>query len=306
MVGAKQLVTLVFILVPAGAVRPSGVCSGHYIALHRCACRGGLQAWRERRPGLQVPEVLIEANANIVVKIPSVWNPWLGYSSPFRWHKSTLTVASKPTQVAQADFGRNLKPALAAKLFVFSVFHSLWLSGKFFLFFASKSTLCGAKSTIVVASKVRFTRSHGNLKSTSKVAYQSPLCAATKVDFGFQVASQSPPRAATKVDFGFKVAFQSPLRTAQSRLRFSSRILKSALTARLLLKLHGSMPNYYLETLQLGGCTQITTRKITLAGFAHSQARGLRTNNYSTWLIRLSYLGGYTLQEYSGDGFREH
>jgi hypothetical protein len=36
--------------------------------LHRGARRGGLQAWRERRPGLQVPEVLIEASANIVVK----------------------------------------------------------------------------------------------------------------------------------------------------------------------------------------------------------------------------------------------
>jgi hypothetical protein len=45
--------------------------------------------------------------------------------------------------------------------------------------------------------------SHGNLKSTSKVAYESLLCAATKVDFDFQVASQSPPCAATKVDFGF-------------------------------------------------------------------------------------------------------
>jgi hypothetical protein len=32
---------------------------------------------------------------------------------------------------------------------------------------------------------------------------------------------------------------------------------------------------------------------------------GLLTNHYSTWLIRLSYLGGYTLQEYS-DGYREH
>jgi hypothetical protein len=41
MAGAKQLVTLGFILVPAGAVRPAGVCSGHYIALHRSACRGG-------------------------------------------------------------------------------------------------------------------------------------------------------------------------------------------------------------------------------------------------------------------------
>jgi hypothetical protein len=129
-----------------------------------------------------------------------------------------------------------------------------------FHFLHLKSSPCGAKSTIVVTSKVRFIQSHDNLKSTSKVAYQSPLYVVTKVDFGFQVASQSPPRAATNVDFGFKVAFQSPLRAAQSRLLFSSRILKSALKARLLLKLHGSMPNYYLETLQLGGCTQITTR----------------------------------------------
>jgi hypothetical protein len=37
------------------------VCSRHYIALHRGACRGELQARRERRQGPQVPEVLIEA-----------------------------------------------------------------------------------------------------------------------------------------------------------------------------------------------------------------------------------------------------
>jgi hypothetical protein len=30
-----------------------------------------------------------------------------------------LTVAPKPTPVAQADFGRNHEPALTAKLFVF-------------------------------------------------------------------------------------------------------------------------------------------------------------------------------------------
>jgi hypothetical protein len=48
------------------------MCSGHYIALHRGARRVGLQAWRERRPGLQVPEVLIEASANIVVRAESV------------------------------------------------------------------------------------------------------------------------------------------------------------------------------------------------------------------------------------------
>jgi hypothetical protein len=40
--------------------------------LHRGACREGLQARWERRPGLQVPEVLIEANANIVVKTESM------------------------------------------------------------------------------------------------------------------------------------------------------------------------------------------------------------------------------------------
>jgi hypothetical protein len=72
MVGAKQLETLVFILVPAWGRTPVVMCSGHYIALHRGACRGVIQARRERRPGLQVPEVLIEANANIVVKAESV------------------------------------------------------------------------------------------------------------------------------------------------------------------------------------------------------------------------------------------
>jgi hypothetical protein len=41
--------------------------------LHCGARRGGLQAWRERRAGLQVPEVLIEASANIVEKVESVW-----------------------------------------------------------------------------------------------------------------------------------------------------------------------------------------------------------------------------------------
>jgi hypothetical protein len=64
--------TLGFILVPTGAVHPAVACSGHYIVLHRGARRGGLQAWRERRSGLLVLEVLIEASANIVVKAESV------------------------------------------------------------------------------------------------------------------------------------------------------------------------------------------------------------------------------------------
>jgi hypothetical protein len=72
MADAKKLVTLVFILIPAGAVRPAVVCSSHYIALHRSARRGGLQARRERRSGLHVPEVLIEASADIVTKAESV------------------------------------------------------------------------------------------------------------------------------------------------------------------------------------------------------------------------------------------
>jgi hypothetical protein len=56
MAGAKQLRDTSFILVPTGAVRPAGVCSRHYIALHRVLAEG-LQVWRERRPCLQVPEV---------------------------------------------------------------------------------------------------------------------------------------------------------------------------------------------------------------------------------------------------------
>jgi hypothetical protein len=70
--GAKQLGDTRFILVPSEAVRPTVVCSGHYIALHHGACRGMLQVRRERRLVLQVPEVLIEASANIVVKAGGV------------------------------------------------------------------------------------------------------------------------------------------------------------------------------------------------------------------------------------------
>jgi hypothetical protein len=73
-----------FILVLAEAVRPAVVCSGHYIALHRGAHRGGLQPWWERRPGLQVPEVLIEASVDIVVKAESVYVITIRLLSPLR------------------------------------------------------------------------------------------------------------------------------------------------------------------------------------------------------------------------------
>jgi hypothetical protein len=49
MAGAMQLGDTSFILVPTGAVHLAGEGSRHCIALHRGACRGELQAWRERR-----------------------------------------------------------------------------------------------------------------------------------------------------------------------------------------------------------------------------------------------------------------
>jgi hypothetical protein len=68
MAGAKQLVTLSFILVPAeGRTSNRGVLKALY-CVHGGARRGGLQAKRERRSGLS----MIEASANIVVKVESV------------------------------------------------------------------------------------------------------------------------------------------------------------------------------------------------------------------------------------------
>jgi hypothetical protein len=61
-----------FILVPAGAVRPAVVCSGHCIACIVVLVEGWLQARWERRLGLLVLGVLIEASANIVEKAESV------------------------------------------------------------------------------------------------------------------------------------------------------------------------------------------------------------------------------------------
>jgi hypothetical protein len=51
---------------------------------------------------------------------------------------------------------------------------------------------------------------------------------------------------------------------------------------------------------------EITTRNLSGSGAALNILLKDTTNNYSTWLIWLSYLGGYTLQEYSDDDFREH
>jgi hypothetical protein len=72
MAGAKQLGDTRFILVPVGAVHPTGVCSRLCIALHHDACRGELQARREKRRDLQVPEVRLRQSANIMVKAVSM------------------------------------------------------------------------------------------------------------------------------------------------------------------------------------------------------------------------------------------
>jgi hypothetical protein len=123
--------------------------------------------------------------------VPWVWNPWFRYLSPVQWHKSMLTVAPKPTPVAQPDNCAILRPLRRWNYSFSLIFHLLWLSEKCFSSFHLKSTPCGTKLTIVIASKVCFAR---QLKSTS--VFMSHL--------------------------------KSPLRAAQSWLRFSSRIWKSA------------------------------------------------------------------------------
>jgi hypothetical protein len=71
MAGAKQLVTLGLSWFRPGPTSSRGVLGALYCGAP-CACRGVLQARRERRLVLQVPEILIEASANIVVKAESV------------------------------------------------------------------------------------------------------------------------------------------------------------------------------------------------------------------------------------------
>jgi hypothetical protein len=106
-----------------------------------------------------------------------------------------------------------------------------------------------------------------------------------KVDFGFQVASQgSHCRHLKSTSVTSKVCYDDT--TTSQAPRLDAKLLFEISPAR------GLHSNYY--------------SRITSSGFAPSQARGLRTNNYSMWLIRLSYLEGYMLQEYSDDGFREH
>jgi hypothetical protein len=122
MAGAKQLVTLILSWFRPGAVRPAVMCSGHYIVLHCGARRGGLQARRERRSGLQVPEVLIEASANIVAKVESVrvfairHPPWLGvWPSFYRPRRMQFTSVPhySPTCEGMASSAAELMTVLA-------------------------------------------------------------------------------------------------------------------------------------------------------------------------------------------------
>jgi hypothetical protein len=102
--------------------------------------------------------------------------------------------------VAQADFGRNLKPAPVAKLLVFFDFFAFAFQKVLFVFLHLKSTPRGTKAATAVASKVRFTRQskvdffsrnsksapRGILKLTSVFKLHLKVCSARhKVDFGF-------------------------------------------------------------------------------------------------------------------------
>jgi hypothetical protein len=84
-----------------------------------------------------------------------------------------LTVAPKPTPVAQADFGRNLKPAPAAKLLIFSDFSFVLAFRKVLFVFCILSPPRVAQSRLLQSHLKSALR--GNLKSTSSVATQSPL-----------------------------------------------------------------------------------------------------------------------------------
>jgi hypothetical protein len=66
--------------------------------LHRGAHRGGLQAWRERRSSLQVPEVLIEASANIVVKAERVCVIATRRPVPYGWGTASLFIGQGGSQ----------------------------------------------------------------------------------------------------------------------------------------------------------------------------------------------------------------
>jgi hypothetical protein len=114
-------------------------------------------------------------------------------------------VAPKPTPVAQDDFGRNLKPATAAKLLVFSDFSFALAFRKVLFVFCILSPPRVAQSRLLQSHLKSTLR--GNLKSTFLVATQkSTPRGITKSTSVFK--SHLKVRSARhKVDFGFQVAF---------------------------------------------------------------------------------------------------
>jgi hypothetical protein len=75
--------------------------------------------------------------------------------------------------------------------------------------------------------------------------------------------------------------------------------------ARLLLKLNALTPNYYSETLQLGAALNILLEdkfsmlhSLSSSGAPHQQLLDVAHTAL--------FLGSYTLQEYSDDGFHKH
>jgi hypothetical protein len=103
----------------------------------------------------------------------------------------------KPTLVAQADSSRNLKSAPAAKLLVFSDF-SFALAFRKVLFVSCILSPPRVAQSQLLQSHLKSTL-RGNLKSTSKVAFQKSALRGAKSTI--VVAYQSSLRAATKVDF---------------------------------------------------------------------------------------------------------
>jgi hypothetical protein len=120
---------------------------------------------------------------------------------PLRWHKSTLTVAPKPTPMAQTDFGHNLKLAPAAKLFVFTDFLFALAFRK--VLFHLKSTPRGTKSTTVVACKVCFTW-QSKVDFQSRISKSAPRGTKSTSVFKSHFKVRSVRH---KVDFGFQAAF---------------------------------------------------------------------------------------------------
>jgi hypothetical protein len=101
--------------------------------------------------------------------------------------------------VAQADFGRNLKPAPAAKLLVFSDFFAFAFRKVLFVFCTLSPLPCGAKSTTVVASKVRFTR-QSKVDFFSRIPKSAPRGTNSTSVFKSHLKVRS---ARHKVDFSF-------------------------------------------------------------------------------------------------------